>query len=495
MSKIKIGWSEANLLPEGRRIDLVGQFYERISGEVETPITATALAMECGDDHVIFIGCDLVCTSYKLLTAIRNNIPDNCGFDKNKIIISAIHSHTSMGYAGRDDDFDDGLKSLEKYKPENVKYVPTAQDNSPDILRGTEAKEFLADTLAKLAVEAWANRKVGAYACGFGRAAVGLCRRVCYDDGSAKMWGNANLANFTELEGGNDSGIELMFTYDADKKLTGVIANVACPAQVLEHQNFVSSDYMGKLKGLIREKYGNDVNLLGLISPAGDMCPRDLIRWVDSPVCKKDPNIHRDKVVERRADPSMFDIKGCEKIAKRIANEIFWALDDVCEYVTDTDIKHKNITVDMPLRRVTIKEFLEAENYIKNFFAHCDSNINYEDNANMLIHSGTTSRYETQQTLDLYPIEVHILKIGDVAFATNPYELFLNFGNQMRARSLAKQTFLVQLACGSFGYLPTKKAQDGSHYSAFVGSGCSGYEGGDLLVRKTVQQINKLFDK
>jgi hypothetical protein len=113
----------------------------------------------------------------------------------------------------------------------------------------------------------------------------------------------------------------------------------------------------------------------------------------------------------------------------------------------------------------------------------------------MLIHSGTTSRYETQQTLDLYPIEVHILRIGDVAFATNPYELFLNYGNQMRARSLAKQTFLIQLACGSFGYLPTKKAQDGSHYSAFVGSGCSGFEGGELLVRKTVKEINKMFEK
>ena len=309
--------------------------------------------------------------------------------------------------------------------------------------------------------------------------------------------GEISYVLFMGEKGNNEAIYRTRYSVEnADKKLTGVVANVACPAQVLEHQNFVSSDYMGKLKGLIREKYGKDVNLLGLISPAGDMCPRDLIRWVDSPVCKKDPNIHRDKVVERRADPSMFEIKGCEKIAKRIANEIFWALEDVCEYVTDSDIEHKNITIDMPLRRVTIAEFLEAENYIKSFFANCKSDtINYEDNANMLIHSGTTSRYETQQTLDLYPIEVHVLRIGDVAFATNPYELFLNYGNQMRARSLAKQTFLIQLACGSFGYLPTKKAQDGSHYSAFVGSGCSGYEGGDLLVRKTVQQINKLFDK
>jgi hypothetical protein len=86
-----------------------------------------------------------------------------------------------------------------------------------------------------------------------------------------------------------------------------------------------------------------------------------------------------------------------------------------------------------------------------------------------------------------------VARLGDVAFATNPYELFLNYGNQIRARSLAKQTFLSQLTCGSYGYLPTEKAEQGSHYSAFVGSGTAGHEGGALLVRKTVKEINEMF--
>ena len=493
MSEIKIGWSEVSIVPEGRRVDLVGQFYERISGEIETPIAVSALAMECGEDHMVFVACDLVSTSLKFLGVVRDMLPENCGFDKDKLIISAIHTHTSMGYSNRSDQFSNALKNLNEYKPENVNYVPKAHDDSADILRGDEARDFLAEKIVQAALEAWNNRSVGAYACGFGRAAVGMCRRVCYDDGSAKMWGNSNHANFTELESGNDSGIELMFTYDLDKKLTGVIANVACPAQVLEHQSFISSDYMGKVRALIQDKYGKDVHFLGLVSPAGDMCPRDLIRWVDSPVCKNDPNIHRDKVVERRADPSMFEVKGCDKAAKRVATEIFWALDDVEEYVTETTMEHKNITLEMPLRKVTIAEYLEAEKTVKDFFANIKGDINYEDNARMQIHSGIIARYKLQQTMDLYPIEMHVLRIGDVAFATNPYELFLDYGNQIRARSLAKQTFLVQLCCGAFGYLPTEKAEKGSHYSAFVGSGTAGHAGGELLVRKTVQEINKMF--
>ncbi len=493
MSNIKIGWSQVSIVPEGRRIDLVGQFYERISGEVETPIAVTALAIECGDDHFVWVGCDLTTTSFKLLRAVRDYLPDDCGFDKSKLIISAIHSHTTMGYADRTDSFFAASKALELYKPDHIKYVPLAHDESPDILRGEEAKAFLVERIAKAAVEAWSNRNEGIYACGFGRAAVGMCRRACYDDGSAKMWGDTNTPNFTELESGNDSGIELMFTYDAEKKLTGVIANVACPAQVLEHQSFISSDYMGKVRAKIQEKYGNNVGFLGLLSPCGDMCPRDLIRWVDSPVCKNDPNINHDVIIERRADPSMFDIKGCEKVARRVANEIFWALDDVTEYVTETDLEHKKLTIDIPLRRVTIAEYLNAKHVIEDFYSNCKTDINYEDNARMQIYGGIIARYTLQQTMDLYPIEVHVLRLGDVAFATNPYELFLNYGNQIRARSLAKQTFLVQHACGSYGYLPTEKAEKGSHYSAFVGSGTAGHVGGEMLVRKTVEEINKMF--
>ena len=103
MNNVKIGWSEVSLVPNGRKVNLVGQFYERISGEIETPISVTALAMECGDDCMIHVACDLVSTSRKLLNAVRDALPADCGFPKEKLIISAIHTHTSMGYADRGD--------------------------------------------------------------------------------------------------------------------------------------------------------------------------------------------------------------------------------------------------------------------------------------------------------------------------------------------------------------------------------------------------------
>ena len=491
MNTIKIGWGEASLVPEGRKVDLVGQFYERISSEVETPIAVNALAIECGDDSVIFCSCDLVGTSVALIEAVKSLLPES--FPKDKLIVSAIHTHTSLGYADDDDNLANALYGLKAFLSEEYIYKPLVSDTSPEVIRGKEAKVFIAERIAKAALSAWENRKEGMYACGFGRAAVGMCRRVCYDDGSAKMWGDSNSANFTELESGNDSGIELLFTYDEKKNLTGVVANVACPSQVLEHQNFISSDYMGKVKQLVRKQYGENVGFLGLISPAGDMCPRDMIRWVDAEIKLNDPNISRDKIIPRNADPSMFDIKGANLVARRIATEIFWAIDDVTEFVSESEIIHKTLSIDLPVRRVTIEEYEKAYKILTDFAKECTGTITFEDNARMQIHSGTVERYHVQQTRDIFTIEAHVLKLGDIAFATNPFELFLNFGNQIRARSLASQTFLIQLACGYFGYLPTEKAEKGSHYSAFVSSGTAGHVAGEMLVRKTLAEINDMF--
>ena len=65
--------------------------------------------------------------------------------------------------------------------------------------------------------------------------------------------------------------------------------------------------------------------------------------------------------------------------------------------------------------------------------------------------------------------------------------------NQIRVRSKAEQTFLIQLCNGAEGYLPTVKAEKGGHYSAFISSGECGHEGGELYVRETLQEIQELF--
>ena len=134
-----------------------------------------------------------------------------------------------------------------------------------------------------------------------------------------------------------------------------------------------------------------------------------------------------------------------------------------------------------------------ARREIQNYLQNKPGDVDFNDAANLQVYLGILSRIALQEKVDTVDNEVHIIRLGSIAIATNPFELFLDYGNQIRARSLAEQTFIVQLCCEGNGYLPTEKAEKGGHYSAFLSSGTVGHEGGDLLVRETLKDINKMF--
>ena len=90
--------------------------------------------------------------------------------------------------------------------------------------------------------------------------------------------------------------------------------------------------------------------------------------------------------------------------------------------------------------------------------------------------------YETDS---VQPMEFHVLRLGDVAMATNPFELFLDYGIRMKTRSKAVLTMVVNISGANCGYLPTAKAVRGGGYSA--DNYLVGPEGGQVLVNETRQ--------
>lgn len=490
---IKFGWAETDITPK-QKISLEGEFFERVTDEVETPITVTALAIEAGGEQIIICSCDLVCVTEELVESVRERI-NTADINKSKIILTSVHIHNSYTYRRKSPlkkEFSQSLDIMKKYMPEDCEYIPQVKSN--DCMNPDDAFEYLAEVIAKTVEVAWKKRSTGGYATGFGRAAIGLNRRVCYSDGTAKMWGDVDTATFTTLEAGNDSGIELVFVYDENKKMTGIVANVACPAQVMEQRSVISSDYWGKVKILLREKYGQDLMLLPICSAAGDLCPRDMVRWVEPETSIKDPNIVRNEPKFRKADPSMFDIKGTWKIGRRIFNEIEMAIEEIDEINQDAEFRHCSKVLSLPLRKVTDSEKVKSENRMREFLKGRKT-LDYMDSAEMFVHAGTIQRYELQQVCNTVDAEIHAIRLGNIAFVTNSFELFHDYGNQIRARSVAEQTFIAQLSNGDLGYLPTEKAQKGGHYSAYVSSGYVGYESGELLVSATLDMINDLFEE
>jgi len=498
MNKILFGWAETDITPK-KKVALSGQFAERISEYVEKPLYATALAIKSETEQCIFVSCDLVGVPANLIDEIRKNLWDNeYGIDPMKVILNAIHTHTGPEFPRLQRTTVPFLSSspkkiIQSLLPADKKYIEKENvSDNPDIENPETTFKFLTERITAVIIEAFLKTEEGYFVTGFGRAAVGMCRRACYNDGSAQMWGNTDTATFTELEGGNDSGIELMYVYNKNKQLSGIIANLACPAQCVQHRLFVSPDFWGEVKVLLRKEFGEGLFLLTQCSAAGDQCPVDLIRWVEPESPVNDPNIERDNPLKRNADPSMFDISGMKRAGKRIADEIIevfhnYISDELC---SDAEFMHCTTIMKLPLRRVTLKDAADARKAIKEYIDAKEGDVDYNDAAKLQVHMGILKRLEVQELQNVLDTEVHVIKLGNNVFATNPFELFLDYGNQIKARSRAEQTFLIQLANGGEGYLPTEKAEKGGHYSAFVSSGQVGHEGGDQLVRQTLEVIN-----
>ena len=503
MSKLFLGWSEISITPD-KKVSLLGQFAERISEYVEKPLTATALAMEKDGDQAVLVSCDLCQITVNLVEGIRAKLADNpLGLDPGKVSFNAIHTHTGPGYPSAPAEKNSvsnlfySLRSiLADFLAPGQKYVEAVNvSDNPDIATGQEIYDLLVERLTQVILDAWKNRQPGSFSNAFGRAVVGQCRRAAYSDNTAQMWGDTNTAVFEALEGGNDSGLELLYIYNKDGKLTGVVANTACPAQCVQHRHFVSPDFWGEVKLLLRNHFGPDLYLLPQCSIAGDQCPVDLVRWVQPESDLNDPNCTRTNPPKRKADPSMFDLAGMRKAGKRVANEIIEVWNEgVDAPQTDPVFEHRVLNLQLPVRRATLADQEKARQGIKDYLRDKNGeDLDYMDLGRLQVHLGVLGRAKQQEVCDIQDSEVHIIRLGTIAIATNPYEPFLDYGNQIKARSAAEQTFLVQLANDSQGYIPTAKAEVHGHYSAFISSGRVGHLAGEQLVRETLQNIRQMF--
>ena len=99
MGKLKFGWAEVDITPKkGQKIGLAGQFFERITDEVESPITLTAFTIAGDDDYVIMCSCDLVGVGDNLNLLVKEKLKAYKDINPDKVILSAIHTHTSYVY-------------------------------------------------------------------------------------------------------------------------------------------------------------------------------------------------------------------------------------------------------------------------------------------------------------------------------------------------------------------------------------------------------------
>lgn len=99
--------------------------------------------------------------------------------------------------------------------------------------------------------------------------------------------------------------------------------------------------------------------------------------------------------------------------------------------------------------------------------------------------------YEKQHEDDLP--EVMVIRIGDAAIVGLPGEIFAEYGLDIKRRSRARHTFVVELANDAIGYIPTREAFAQGGYEPTPGATFYTGDAGSRLADSAVRQIEKLF--
>jgi sugar phosphate isomerase/epimerase len=307
----------------------------------------------------------------------------------------------------------------------------------PGVMSASEYGNFFIDTLAPVIAEAWQKRQPAALSWALGQAVVGVNRRTHFFNGTNVLYGAVDNPGFANFEGGDDHNLGVICFWTPEKELSGMIINLPCPSQETEGLSVISADFWHEVRLELWQRYSPRLFILPQCAAAGDLSPHVLL--------------------QRRAEDLMDQRQGLSRrqsIARRIA---------------------RAVAELMPCARADLKTSL--------VFQHTMAALDLPEK-----NPPATPFYETDS---VHPAEFHYLRLGEVALATVPFELFHDYGQRIQARSRATLTLTQQLTAQNCGYLPTETAVQGGGYSAdaFI----VGPEGGQVLVEESIRRLNALW--
>ncbi len=461
MSGFFVGFGEGDITPRGC-VALRGQYHVRLTEEVREPIKAVAVAMEANGQRAFWAACDLCGISAnqerEVYEALAGRIP---GLRPEELIFSATHIHTGP------------------YLENAVLSLNGRQSDEEGAMKADDCRAATVKGIADAILTAYGNRRESYAETAVARVRTGVNRRMRYADNANVMYGDVTRPDFLGSESRDGGPVQLMYVYAADGGLTGVIASVPCTAQVVENKYYITPDYWGAVRREVRAALG-EVPVLGLVGAAGDLSPHLMIGLT-------------------AGAPNSRDEDGKEELGRRIAAQIVARRARPLARYDGGDFAHLCRTVTLPFWKSTAEQYRQAQEYLASLQKIYGEPLDYEDMRSRgfrenLLYSRALAwieRYEMPEETFSFP--VHALRVGRAAFITSPFELFIEYADRMRAALRGVQLFDAELTGQDWGYLATRRAVAGGGYSAMIFSGCTGPEGGEILVRESVEALRFLF--
>lgn len=430
VSTLKAGAATSNITPV-IGLDIIGGFLPIPSTHIHDELHARCLVLDDGQTKIALVVCDLLGVSRSLCLSARQQIQEATGIPSENVMISGTHTHSATSAIGeRWFNSDQELDDYQKFVAHRI-----------------------ADGVRR-AVNQLRTAQVG-----FGSVDVPehvFNRRWFMQEGSPALVSPFGKIDKVRMNppGGVPDLIEPVGPIDPT---VSYIAVREPGGRMISIFSAYSLHYVGGVAGadISADYFAICCETLKKLQPASDDHPPFVALMANG--TSGDIN----NINFRTPRPGKPAYEQMRYVAEDVAKKIHESLATVAwqEQTTlaaqyrELDVQWR--TIEPALLDWTLDTQTKPENIGK-------------PNDIAVIYAGRIQRLAKASPETKLPVQV--LRIGDICIGTSPCETFAEIGLEYRKRSLIAHSFMVELAHGYYGYLPTPRHFELGGYETWPGT-------------------------
>jgi hypothetical protein len=411
--ELRAGAATSNITP-WLGLSINGSMSNIIATHVHDELYVRCLVLDDGKTRIAFAVCDSCAVPRDLVDLAKELIRAELQIAPDHVLISATHSHSAgcMTEAFQSDADAD-------YKAFVARRIADGVRRAVNNLEPARLGWGVADEPDLVFNRRW-KMKPGAIA----RGPLGT-------DDHVKMNPVPGSADLVEPAGPTDPGVTAIWAVSPAGRKIGLLANYGLHYVGGVPAGHVSADYFGVFANRIRALLDSD----SLDPPFVGMLTNGASGDVNN-------------ISFRRPDPAIPPYEKMKVVAEEVALDVaeVFALN-----VPRDDIRLAAAAADISLgvRKPSAEELAQAEARLKQAGGPGTALSTMED-----IYARETVMVDKYPAT--VPVTVQALRVGDVGIVAIPCEVFAEIGLEIKAKSPFRPTFVIELANGYNGYLPTR---------------------------------------
>ena len=449
---MQAGFARADITPPiGKEVP--GSLSKRYSTSIHDPLFASAAVICDGENRVALVGLDSLSIKRSTVQAARQKVEAVTGIRGQNVMVGASHTHNGGPTMGA---FPGEFSGA--FDPELCERLAQGHATSAD-------KAYLDEVAGQIAtavILADQRKQDAVLAVGRGEEpTVAFNRRFRMKDGTQVTHPGKGNPDIVEVAGPVDPEVGVLGAWTPGGKFLGAVVNFTCHGTVFG--GGISSDWPHWMRTLVTDSLDPDATVVFLNGACGDIT----------------------QVNNLSLQESEFGEKWARRIGHKVGAEVLKVLADA----EPGELGPVAATCEMlriAPREVSEERFSAALEFVRSQPENVGEFVYARDE--VLLH-------EWNKWEPLVPCEVQAIQIGPAAWVSSPGEYFCQFGLNIKSRSAFPYTWVVELANGCVGYVPTPEAmgpQGGGYEPRLAMSSKLVPEAGQMIEDASVRLLDSL---